>query len=105
MNRSFNFFNKCFYLERSIGAIEDDTILERQDYDAINAVIDEKVEKLYSTVADKFTYKKTGAGKSLIRLLDGRYALQCGVGVELTPIGEENPKIIKEILQLIIIIE
>ena len=88
-----------------IGEIVNEDVLKNQDFEAMDAAVDAKIADIYATVADKYVYKKENVLNNLIRMSNGKYAMQYNVillferidGAEPTGTGQR-----KEIVSLVV---
>lgn len=75
----------------SLGEMRKATLPPQEIMDEIRAGLDERLDKIYSPITDKYEVSYELDEEEFLRLADGSYALKYDYAVTLTPKSEEGP--------------
>ena len=77
----------------SLGEMRDATVPSADDFKIIENNVDKKVQSIYSDVYDKYKYSYEIADKIIVKLSDGKYAMEYHLEVTLTSISSPESSI------------
>jgi hypothetical protein len=75
------------HLFTMLGKMKSAPVPSNEDFEIIEQNIDDKIKTIYANVSSKYDYTYSVVDTVLVRLSNGKYALEYGIDVELTPVS------------------
>jgi hypothetical protein len=70
-----------------LGKMKSAPVPSNEEFEIIEQNIDDKIKTIYANVSSKYDYTYSVVDTVLVRLSNGKYALEYGIDVELTPVS------------------